>query len=170
MSIIFLKTFGRTSITARPRGDCAEFPPVLFWHSPALSSERPDKQFRYRTRVCYCVWGGLRRSAVLSPGRQECTETIRMRHLELLRLNAKATRRVAGGAEASWHISIIVWGPDGAKLHKPFPRCHLSERKQWRVRRRAGLGPLGAVSGAIYFRRSWPASVTNASAGQGHRL
>lgn len=80
-----------------------------------------------------------------------------MRHLEPQRLNTKRTRRVAGGAEAFWHSSITVSAPDGAKLHKPLSRCHLGERKQWRVRHLSaslGLGPLGAVSAAIYFRRS----------------
>lgn len=48
-----------------------------------------EKQFRYRAWVCYCVWGGLRRSVVLGPGRQECAETIRMRYLELRHLNTK---------------------------------------------------------------------------------
>lgn len=61
-----------------------------------------EKQFRYRARVCYCVWGGLRHSVVLGPGRQECRETIRMRHLQLQRLNTKRP--------AVWQVEMKRFG------------------------------------------------------------
>lgn len=113
---------------------------VLRATGQALASA--EKQFRYRAWVCYCVWGGPRRSVALSLGRQECAETIRMRYLELQRSNTKRPAAWQVDAEAFWHRSIIVCVPDGAKLHKLLPRCHLGERKQWRVRHLCGTWDL----------------------------